>query len=108
MIIGDETIDNWQNYVHERTKFIHVLAFQALVPSEIPGYLLGILRYPFLLYLLALGLTEIPYAIAVVYMGEAFLIGHGAVFLLAGAGLIALAALLLHIYRRLPAFKDLR
>ncbi len=107
MIIGKETVDSWQNYVHERTKFIHVLGFQAVIPSEIPGYLLGILHYPFLLYLLALGLTEIPYAIAVVYLGDAFLVGRSTVFLLAGAGLIALAAFLLHIYRRLPAFKDL-
>ncbi len=108
MIIGEETIDSWQDYVHERTKFIHVLGLQAVIPSEIPGYLLGILHYPFLLYLLALGLTEIPYAIAVVYLGEAFLVGRSTVFLLAGAGLLALAAFLLHIYRRLPAFRNLR
>ncbi len=108
MIIGDETVDSWQSHVHKRTKFIHVLAFQAVIPSEIPGYLLGILHYPFLLYLLALGITEIPYAIAVVYLGEAFLVGRSAVFLLVGVGLIALAAFLLHIYRRLPAFRKLR
>ncbi len=107
-IIGEETVNNWQNFVDERMKFVHVLGFQAVVPSEIPGYLLGILHYPFLLYLLALGITEIPYAIAVVYLGEAFLVGRSIVFVLVGAGLIALAAFLFRIYRRLPAFKDLR
>lgn len=108
MIIGEETVDSWQSHVHERTKFIHVLAFQAVIPSEIPGYLLGILHYPFLLYLLALGITEIPYAIAVVYLGEAFLVGRSAVFLLVGVGLIALAVFLLHVYRRLPTLRNLR
>ncbi len=71
-IIGEEKIAGWQNTLSERTRFVHILFFQAVVPSEIPGYLLGILRYPFLLYLAALGITEIPYALATVYLGESF------------------------------------
>ena len=87
--------------VSERMRFIHVLGFQAVVPSEIPGYLLGTLHYRFLYYLAALGITEIPYAIATVYLGESFLRGNSAVFIVVGIGLIVLAALLLHIHRRL-------
>lgn len=99
-IIGDERITTWENQVSERTRFIHVLFFQAVVPSEIPGYVLGILRYRFLLYLAALGITELPYAIATVYLGESFLRGESAVFILVGIGTITLAAFVVQIHRR--------
>jgi uncharacterized membrane protein YdjX (TVP38/TMEM64 family) len=78
VIIGDERIAAWENQVSEHTQFIHVLLFQAVVPSEIPGYVLGMLRYRFLLYLAALGITELPYAVATVYLGESFLRGESA------------------------------
>ena len=100
-IIGEEKIAGWRNTVNERTKFVHILLFQAVVPSEVPGYLLGILRYRFLLYLAALGITEVPYAIATVYLGESFLEGQSAVFMLVGIGFIVLAASLLQIHKRL-------
>lgn len=102
-IIGEEKIASWQSALHERTRFVHVLLFQAVVPSEIPGYLLGILRYRFHLYLVALGITEIPYAIATVYLGESFLNRETAVIILAGAALIVIALLSLRFRRRLVA-----
>ena len=101
MIIDEETLANWQSLLNERSRFIHILLFQAVVPSEIPGYLLGILRYPFGLYLVALGITEVPYAIATVYLGESFLRREITVFMLVGIGLIVLAVFLLQIHRRL-------
>jgi uncharacterized membrane protein YdjX (TVP38/TMEM64 family) len=101
MIIGEETIDNWENQVSKRTRFIHILMFQALVPSEVPGYLLGILRYRFLFYLTALAITEMPYAVATVYLGESFLRGDSTIIILVGIGAIVLAAFLVQIHRRL-------
>ena len=50
-----------------------VLLFQLGLPSEIPGYVLGLVGYSFAKYLLALGLAELPYAIATVYLGVSFL-----------------------------------
>lgn len=101
MIIGEGKLANWQNQVSERTRFIHILFFQAVVPSEIPGYLLGMLRYRFLLYLAALGITEIPYAIATVYLGESFLEGESKAFMLVGVGIIVVAIFLFQIHRRI-------
>ncbi|MDH3433661.1 MAG: VTT domain-containing protein [Gammaproteobacteria bacterium] len=105
-IIGEEKIANWENQVSERSRFLHVLFFQAVVPSEIPGYLLGILRYRFLLYLAALGITEIPYAIATVYLGESFLQGESTAFILVGIGVIVLAAFMLQIRRRIERSQE--
>jgi len=100
-IIGDDKITAWEGRVSEHTRFVQILFFQAVVPSEIPGYVLGVLRYRLALYLLALGITELPYAIATVYLGDSFLRGEGAVFILLGLGVIALAAFLVQIQRRL-------
>ena len=101
MIIGEEKLASWESQVSERTRFVHILFFQAVVPSEIPGYVLGMLRYRFLLYLTALGITEMPYAIATVYLGESFLRRESMVFILVGIGALVLAAFLFQIRRRL-------
>lgn len=63
----------WGDRISSRAPFHLILLFQLGLPSEIPGYVLGLLRYPFLTYLTALGLAELPYAIATVYLGDSFL-----------------------------------
>lgn len=100
LLIGEERITNWESQISERTSFMHILGFQAIVPSEIPGYVLGILRYRFLFYIAALGITEVPYAIAAVYLGESFLNGESIVFIVIGVSIILLAAFLFQIRRR--------
>lgn len=85
MIISDEKIGSWQTRLSEHSRFIHILLFQAVVPSEIPGYVLGILRYRASYYLFALGITELPYAVATVYLGDSFLRGESSIFILTGA-----------------------
>jgi uncharacterized membrane protein YdjX (TVP38/TMEM64 family) len=84
-----------------RARFAHILLFQAAVPSEIPGYVLGILRYSFPLYLAALAITELPYAIATVYLGESFLEGEGTVFILLGFAVIVLGMFLFQGLRKM-------
>lgn len=101
MLIGNEKIANWQYQVRGRTRFIHILLFQAAVPSEIPGYVLGMLRYKFTLYLTALAITELPYAVATVYLGESFLKGQSLVFILLGIGVIVASAFVFQLYRRM-------
>ena len=47
-----------------------------------------------------LALSEIPYAVAVVYLGESFLAGNGLMFSLIGIALIAVSAALYFLVRR--------
>ncbi len=99
LLIGEERIADWQSQVSERTRFIHILAFQAVVPSEIPGYVLGILRYRFSYYLAALAITELPYVVAVVYLGESFVQGESTVIILLGLVVIVLGIFVIRLYR---------
>jgi len=101
MIMGEEKVAKWESQVSKHSRFIHILFFQAVVPSEIPGYVLGILRYRFLFYLAALGITELPYAVATVYLGESFLRGDSTVFIVVGIGVIVVATFLFQIHRRI-------
>lgn len=100
-LIGEEKIAGWESLVNRHTQFRHILLFQAVVPSEVPGYLLGILRYRFLLYVAALGVTEIPYAVATVFLGESFLQGESVVFILVGIGMLVLATIVVQAHRRM-------
>jgi uncharacterized membrane protein YdjX (TVP38/TMEM64 family) len=99
LLIGDDRIADWQSQVSERTRFIHILAFQAIVPSEIPGYVLGILRYRFSFYLAALAITELPYVVAVVFLGESFVKGDSTLIIVLGLLIIMLGIFVVRFYR---------
>lgn len=53
--------------------FRHVLLFQLAVPSEIPGYVLGLAGCRFRTFAIAMALGELPFAVGAVYLGESFL-----------------------------------
>ena len=59
--------------ISKEAPFGLILLFQLGLPSEIQGYVLGLLRYSFAKYVTALGLAELPYAIVTVYLGVSFL-----------------------------------
>lgn len=69
-----------------------ITLLQLALPSEIPGYVLGLVRYPYSRYVVALGLAELPYTIATVYLGASFVQGRAGLILITGA-LIALFSL---------------
>ncbi len=99
-LIGEEQLSLWRGRVTKRARFGHVLLFQAVVPSEIPGYVLGTLGYSFARYLAALALTELPYVAAVVFLGESFLQGRGSLIIVAGIGVVVIGGILFSIRSR--------
>lgn len=102
ILIGEEKIAGWQSQLTQRSRFIHILLFQAAVPSEIPGYVLGILRYRFSFYLTALAITELPYVIGVIYLGESFLKGEGTIIIALGVAVVVLGIVSLRFRGRRP------
>ena len=71
-IVANETLSRHQHFLEKRPRFLSVLLFQLVVPSEIPGYLLGLARYPLPRYLAALMIAELPYAVGTVLLGVGF------------------------------------
>ncbi len=106
VLLGESRLSSWESQVGRHTKFVHVLLFQAAVPSEIPGYVLGMLRYRFPLYLAALAITELPYALGTVFLGESFLKGESLLFIAIGAGAILFSVIAFQIQRRMARRKE--
>lgn len=61
-----------------------IVLLQLALPSELPGYVLGLLGYPLVRYATALAIAELPYALATVYLGKSFIEGRGGLVLLIG------------------------
>jgi uncharacterized membrane protein YdjX (TVP38/TMEM64 family) len=72
-LISAATLERFEDRISRQTPFGLILLFQAALPSEIPGYVLGLARYSFPKYLAALALTELPYAVGTIYLGSSFL-----------------------------------
>jgi uncharacterized membrane protein YdjX (TVP38/TMEM64 family) len=79
-------LERYEHLISQRAPFGFVLLFQLGLPSEVPGYVLGLARYPFWKYLAALALAELPYAIATIYLGASFI--EGRPFILVAVGLM--------------------
>ena len=99
-LTADIALQRIERYLHRDTRFGLVLLLQLALPSELPGYLLGLAVYPFGRYLLSLGLAELPYAIVTVYLGAGFIDRNGPIILLMGAVLILLSVLAYYILRK--------
>lgn len=95
-----ETLDYWEAFVRDRSHVTHLLLFQVAMPSEVLGYVLGLLRYRLRTYLGVLSVTEIPYALAVVYLGESFLAGDAVRFVAIGLATVLLSLVLYLVLTR--------
>ena len=73
LLVSAGHITYCEDRLSARAPFWMVLLLQLAVPSEIPGYVLGSLRYRFPAYFLALALAELPFAIAAVCLSSGFL-----------------------------------
>ncbi len=60
-------LDYYCNLFSKNSSFLLLFLWRFTVPSEIPGYVLGIFRLNFLKYLVITVLAEIPYAFVTVY-----------------------------------------
>jgi uncharacterized membrane protein YdjX (TVP38/TMEM64 family) len=98
-------LERYENRISQRASFGLILLFQLAVPSEVPGYLLGLSRYPFRKYLAALALAELPYAAVTVYLGASFLERRTYTLIGVGAAVAAFTAWAVYTLHRRIAEK---
>lgn len=100
-LVPGATLSRYHSLLEKRPSFSSVLLFQLALPSEIPGYLLGLAHYPLAKYLGALMLAELPYAVGTVLLGVGF-VERDAMTLLAvcGVGAVALIVIAQMLRRR--------
>ena len=98
-----EKLDKYRQFASRRMRFWTTLLFCMAVPSELPGYILGGLHYPFLKFLAAIAIAEAIYAAGIVIAGQSLLAEKPLPFLIMVAGLIVIvisARLLLRKFRK--------
>jgi len=66
-------IEHYKEKLSSRLGFLIIFLFCLSMPAEVPGYVLGILRYPFWKYIIAVSVSELPFALITVYASNAFL-----------------------------------
>lgn len=90
-LVGPARLRYYQRRIAASASFPLVLLFRIAMPAEVPGYLLGLIRYDLRKYFAATFLAELPVALIVVYASQAFRARQEMVFLvLVGAALAAL------------------
>ncbi|HEV8364095.1 MAG TPA: VTT domain-containing protein [Gemmatimonadaceae bacterium] len=98
------TLSRYQDKLSNNAPFGLVFLFQLALPSEIPGYVLGMASYPMSRYLLALALAELPYVLGTVFLGEGLVQRRMILLIAVGAASVLLSALAWRaLQRRLPS-----
>lgn len=98
--IDAKRLSEYERRASRLASFGHVLLFQLAVPSEIPGYVLGLAGCRFRTYAAAMALGELPFAIGAIYLGESFLQRNYILLLAIGIGGAALSWM---VFRRAAA-----
>ena len=95
-----KSIARYQRRLRREANFGFILLFQLALPSEIPGLVMGLARYPVERYLAALALAELPYAIGTTLLGASFVSRRFGLLLSLGAMAALTAFLLGRAFRR--------
>ena len=87
-----DSLKKYQQLLSKHMRFWLVLLFCFALPSEIPGYLFGGIRYPFLKFLAAAAIAESVYALGIIIAGESLLAANPFPLLAIVGALIAVGA----------------
>lgn len=80
-LVPGARLRKYEAFFGTRARWTTIMLFRIALQSELPSYVMGLVRYPFLRYLPMIVLGELPYVLAVVYLGEAFLQRNAALFI---------------------------
>jgi len=77
-----EKIEYYRHQLSKKLEFEIILMFRMAMPAEIASYALGSLKYHFGKYLFATFITELPFAVLMVYLGDTLIKSQFAIFLI--------------------------
>lgn len=95
-----EKIEHYKSQVSGKMEFWLVLLFRFAAPSEVAGYVLGVLRVYFGKYFLATFLAELPFALLTVYASEAFIRQDLILFIVLIAALLILTSATFYLFHK--------
>lgn len=90
--VAPSTLDHYQHLLSVKSSVTEVAILKTALPSEVPSFALGILRYPMRRFVPVLLASELPFALWAVYLSAALIEDRRVVFLLVLLAGLALAA----------------
>jgi uncharacterized membrane protein YdjX (TVP38/TMEM64 family) len=103
-LVKGDVLARYETALSDHAPLGLVVLFQLGLPSELPGYLLGLARYSPLRYLLALAIAEMPWAIVTVLLGTSLIERRVPVLIALGSAAALLSGLaFVALHRRLRA-----
>jgi uncharacterized membrane protein YdjX (TVP38/TMEM64 family) len=75
-LVRPAAIARYERWARSGPTLVPILLLQLAVPSDVVGYVFGLVRCRFRNFLVALAVAEMPYAIGAVYLGVSFLEGN--------------------------------
>jgi len=102
-LVRPAAIARYERWARSGPTLVPILLLQLAVPSDVAGYVFGLVRCRFPMFLLALAVAEVPYALGAVYLGVSFLEGRILSLMLLGIGGVLLSWWALRYLRRAHA-----
>ena len=96
----DRPLRRIERRIRADTPFKYIFLLQLGLPSEVPGYVLGLVKYPFGKFLLAATLAELPFTVATIYLGAGIVSASGGLVLMVGLSIAALSVGAFYFLRR--------
>ena len=72
-LVRGELLARYEGLVRSGRSLALILTVQLAVPSDLASYIFGLVRCRFSVFVIALALAEVPYALGAVYLGASFL-----------------------------------
>lgn len=85
-LVRPAAIARYERWARSGSTLVPILLLQLAVPSDVAGYVFGLVRCRFPVFLVALAVAEVPYALGAVYLGVSFLEGKVLSLMLLGIG----------------------
>ncbi len=102
-LVRPAVIARYERWARSGPTLVPILLLQLAVPSDVAGYVFGLVRCRFPMFLIALAVAEVPYALGAVYLGVSFLEGRILSLMLLGIGGVLLSWWALRYLRRAHA-----
>lgn len=72
-LVRPDALARYEGWARSGKSLVPILMLQLGVPSDLASYVFGLVRCRFIVFVAALALAEIPYALGAVYLGASFL-----------------------------------
>ncbi len=75
-LITEQDLRSYEARMMRNTGFVPAFLLQLAFPSDVMGYVFGLVHFPFKVYVAALLCAELPYAVGTVFLGAAVMQQH--------------------------------